>query len=49
MTPYALDEGGASPLFQGVVPSALRPEQVHLQSSATGCESCLTPAHTMHI
>ena len=45
---YALAEG-ASPVFQGVVPSALRPEHVRLQSSATGCEPCLTPAHTVHI
>ena len=37
---------GASPLFQAVVPSALRPEHVRLQSSATDCEPCLTPAHT---
>ena len=40
---------GASPLFQAVVPSALRPEHVHPQSSATGCEPCLTPAHNKSV
>ena len=35
--------------FQAVLPSALRPEHVRLQTSATGCEPCLTPAHTVHI
>ena len=38
-----------SPLFQAVLPSALRPEHVHPQSSATGCEPCLTPAHTTKV
>lgn len=40
---------GASPLFQAVVPSALWPEHVRLQSSATGCEPCLTPAHNKSV
>ena len=40
---------GASPVFQAVLPSALRHEHVHPQSSATGCEPCLTPAHTTKV
>ena len=40
---------GASPVFQAVVPSALRPEHVRLQTSATDCEPCLTPAHTTKV
>ena len=39
----------SSPLFQAVLPSALRHEHVHPQSSATGCEPCLTPAHTTKV
>ena len=39
----------ASPLFQAVVPSALRPEHVRLQTSATDYEPCLTPAHNKSV
>ena len=39
----------ASPVFQAVLPSALRPEHVRLQTSETDCEPCLTPAHTTKV